>query len=316
MAMHTEDSIVPGAFAWAGSEQALPLGGEGCPRVAEFALVELAALLGRTFDSARLHVARAVELRYRLPRLHARVAALEVVTWRALQVADATLALPPDGAAWVDRQVAPFAGSVGPAQLERLVREAMARFDPVRAEEERLAAAETRHATLHRDDVTGGTVGFTAEMDLADGLDLDAALDQGAAQLAALGSPDTHDVRRSVALGEMARDQLALALSDGSPDDRPAPRPRRVVIHAHLSEDLTLATIERPDVLLSVEQVASWCADRRTQVTITPVVDLAEERRSAGYAAPPRLREQVILRDGSCVFPHCQRPARTADLTT
>ena len=31
-------------------------------------------------------------------------------------------------------------------------------------------------------------------------------------------------------------------------------------------------------------------------------------------AASDRIREQVVLRDGTCVFPHCTRPARGCDV--
>jgi hypothetical protein len=86
-----------------------------------------------------------------------------------------------------------------------------------------------------------GTVWVEAEVDLADALDLDTALSAGAARLADLGSTASLDVRRSEALGQMARHQLALDL-DTSPDtgtDAPATPDRtparQVVLHVHLS---------------------------------------------------------------------------------
>jgi hypothetical protein len=44
------------------------------------------------------------------------------------------------------------------------------------------------------------------------------------------------------------------------------------------------------------------------------VLDLAEPIRSRGYQPSARLREQVMLRDRTCVAPYCDRPARGADL--
>ena len=61
-----------------------------------------------------------------------------------------------------------------------------------------------------------GTVWVQAEVDLADALDLDTALSAGAARLADLGSAASLDVRRSEALGEMARHQLSLDLNTGT----------------------------------------------------------------------------------------------------
>ena len=50
-AMHSTDSLVGPCDAW--HESALPLGGEGCPEVAEFAVAEFAAAMGRSTDSGR-----------------------------------------------------------------------------------------------------------------------------------------------------------------------------------------------------------------------------------------------------------------------
>src|SRR3954453_24117291 len=53
--MHSVDSLVgPGQE---GHEQALPLGGEGCPEVEEFAVMEFAAALGKSTRSGRDYLA-------------------------------------------------------------------------------------------------------------------------------------------------------------------------------------------------------------------------------------------------------------------
>ncbi len=51
------------------------------------------------------------------------------------------------------------------------------------------------------------------ELDLADALDLDAAVAAGAQALKDLGSTDTLDVRRATAVGDLARRQLTLDLN-------------------------------------------------------------------------------------------------------
>ena len=83
-----------------------------------------------------------------------------------------------------------------------------------------------------------------AEVDLADALDLDTALSVGATRLADLGSAASLDVRRSEALGQMARHQLALDLdttTDTTPDKASG---RQVVLHVHVSEDAIAAPDE------------------------------------------------------------------------
>ena len=56
------------------------------------------------------------------------------------------------------------------------------------------------------------------------------------------------------------------------------------------------------------------CGDSRTKVTIKPVIDLNVQLSTPAYEVPDRIREQVILRDRTCVFPWCTRRARQADV--
>lgn len=77
---------------WFG-DRAMALAGDGAPRVSEFAAMEYAAALGMTTDSEMACLGRALELRYRLPRLWQSVVDREVPVWRAGRGADQTLAL-------------------------------------------------------------------------------------------------------------------------------------------------------------------------------------------------------------------------------
>jgi hypothetical protein len=50
-------------------------------------------------------------------------------------------------------------------------------------------------------------------------------------------------------------------------------------------------------------------------VTVRPVLDLAEDLTYTGYVAPPRLKEQLaLLNAGYCTFPHCHRRAGAGDV--
>ena len=103
------------------------------------------------------------------------------------------------------------------------------------------------------------------------------------------------------------------------PVETPAPgRPRETTLYVHLSADALgdigpIATLEATRSPLLLDAVKRWCAES-SKVTIRPVLDLAAERHSEAYEASPMLREQVVVRDRTCVFPHCRRPARRADL--
>jgi hypothetical protein len=45
-----------------------------------------------------------------------------------------------------------------------------------------------------------------------------------------------------------------------------------------------------------------------------PVIDLTADLSTTAYEVPDRIREQVVLRDRTCVFPWCGRPARGCDI--
>ena len=99
-AMHSGESLVGPIDEW--HERALPLGGEGCPEVAEFAVVEFAAALGKTTQAGRLYLSKAVEARYRLTRCWKRLVAGVLPAWKLGIIAEQTMSLPPAGAAFVD----------------------------------------------------------------------------------------------------------------------------------------------------------------------------------------------------------------------
>ncbi len=319
---HPPESLV-GAATWvsAGGDTGLPLAGPGAPLVAEFCIAELAAALGMSTDAGRALLADAVELKYRLPKTWALVRAHVLPAWRARRVAQATLGLDIEAAAFVDAQVAPFAHKIGPAALDRLVAEATARFMPERAQAEARRAADGRHFRVHHDHVSfTGTSFVEGELDLADALDLDAALVRGAESLRAAGCAESLDVRRSMAAGDLARRQLALEL-DSTISASAGTAARQVVLYVHLSEaaitgtstELDLARVENHRQGVTADQVRTWCANPDTTVTVKPVIDLTEHIAVDAYEVPDRLREQTALRDHTCVFPWCTRPARACD---
>jgi hypothetical protein len=340
--LHPPESIHSAAtFAVAGCEHEEPIAGVGAPLVAEFCIPELGAVLGMSSTGAKKLIGHALELRHRLPQLWAQVQSGVVPAWRARSVAEVTIhttpALTPEAAAFVDSQVAAVAGRVAPAQLDRLVAEAIKRYDLAEADpaadpEDGHLHVDPRHVTIHDEDVHfAGTMRLEAELDIADALDLGHAVSRGAAALKALGSTESLDVRRAKALGDLARTQAALELSAGAttePDTAtegaatdlsPA---REVVIHAHFAASTVgestafgpTGRMEEGQRLVLLEQVKAWCGDTHTKVTIEPVIDLNAELTASGYEIPDRIREQIALRDRTCVFPWCTRPARRSDV--
>ena len=331
--MHPPESIHSAAsFAVPGCEHEEPIAGDGAPLVAEFCVAELGTVLGISSTAAKKLIGHALELRHRLPRLWDQVHAGTVPAWRARAVAETTIhsspSLTAEAAGFVDAQVAAVAGRIGPAQLDRLVVETIRRYDLATADpssdpEDGWQHIDPRHVTVDRDDVHyAGTLRIEAEVDIADALDFDRAVAHHAAARAALGSTESLQVRRAKALGDLARTQTAIDLADTGTDTEDLPAAREVVLHAHLdasfSGDTTVfgptGRLEHGQHLVLLEQVRSWCADSRTKVTVKPVIDLNTPLTAQGYQVPDLVREQVILRDRTCVFPWCTRPARGCDV--
>ncbi|WP_447643143.1 DUF222 domain-containing protein [Nocardioides zeae] len=327
----------------------LELGGPGAPVVAEFCIGEVAAARGCSFDAARRLVGDAVELRWRLPRVHARIVAGEVDVWRGRRIAQATRTLTYEAAGFVDRHVAYVAGKATGAEVDRLVAEAAARFDPETTEAERAEADGGRHLTIDLNDLafadplTGtlrGTVDVHGTLDLADALDLERTVAHVARQLVDLGCDQDIDVRRSLALGEIARRCDGVStLEYGTDEKRPVQRTRRqVVLFVHLDQaaitgtlngfgpdidacsgttGIDLARLDTPGMprgAVTAEQVQAWCGSPDSTVTVKPVVDLNAHDAVNGYTPPDRIADHVRTRWPRCVFPSCTRSSRTADL--
>jgi len=299
----TEEEAVHG-------DQPLELAGPGAPGVSEFAVAEFAAALGMSTASGRRFLGAALELAHRLPRIWARVQAGTVPAWRARMVAEKTVHLSAEGALYVDRKVAPRADKIGPITLARLVEEATLLSEEPQedktldAQTNRRVLVDTRSMAVH------GIAYVDAVLDTTDALDLEKALQAAAAQIKSDGNEVDLDRRRSIALGEIARSYLGQAgTGDGG----------GVQLYVHYAPDSDLGRRDRVGLentrgLTTLEQITEWLTRPGVAVRVTPVIDLNDTLTSTGYTPSPRLREQAILRDRHCAFPHCTKPARTGDL--
>ncbi|GAA4694101.1 DUF222 domain-containing protein [Nocardioides conyzicola] len=299
-----------------GTQGELAVAGPGAPLVAEFCVGDLALALGMSTDAGRTYLGDAVEIRYRLPKIWAAVTAGRVQVWKARKIAQSTKPLCRDGARHVDAHLAHDVGRCSFAQIDRVVEDAVRRFDPELAEKRRREAADERCLDVDLQQVSfNGTVHVDGELDLADAIDFNDAIAAGAKELAALGSTESLNVRRSMAAGALARRELTLDL--GTQDESRPQRKRELVIYVHLSEHAVTggaAGVENTRSSVSVEQVKGWCAGTNTKVTIRPVIDLNEDLSADAYRPTETMREQAVLTNATCVFPHCTRPARPADL--
>ena len=324
-AMHPEESVAEASTSGlVFGELAVPLAGEGAPLVAEFAPMEFGAALGMSTDAARTLVGDALELAHRLKRTWKLVRAGKVPLWKARRLAQLTTdaAARPARTSWTASSPDSSARSAGPGSSASSTRPASpstpkaprrtAARPPTGAASTSTPAQATHDGIAHVEGV----------LDLADAIDLDTAIRHGAEELAALGSTESLDVRRSMAAGELARRQLAFDLrteADGAVAGAASVvKPRQVVIHVHLADaaisrdEAGIAHVEETRSIVSTEQVRDWCSGD-AQVVVKPVIDLEAHHHSDAYAIPDRLADQTRLVQSVCAFPWCERPARRCD---
>src|SRR5262249_58495342 len=132
------------------------------------------AALGLPREGGRRSRGEGWERKSGRPRRWASVVSGVLVAWKARLVARETTRLSVEAAAYVDRHVAPVAHKLKPAQLDRLVNEAIGRFMP--DEGQRLAEAswDKRHVTNHDQLVSfTRTMVVEAELDIAHALGLE-----------------------------------------------------------------------------------------------------------------------------------------------
>ncbi|WP_370039606.1 hypothetical protein, partial [Nocardioides sp.] len=295
-------------FGMPGADTLLELAGPGAPEISEFAVIELAAALGRSTDSGRMLLSDAVEARYRLPKIWQRLVDGQVQVWRVRRVTDLTRGLTQEAAAFVDAHLAHAIHTASFTTVKRLVAEAAARFDPETSEMEEVDTQATLHVTL--DLATAWSIGtangvhLSGLLDRADAEELEHAIRTIADQLLAAGSQDSLDVRRAKALGYLSRGDLTLDLTTEASSveearqrrletTKPTSRPRQVVLHIHLSEaalksypevdpdtgklGLHLARVENHHQTLTADTVREWLAVPGTQVVVKPVIDLHDQ---------------------------------------
>jgi hypothetical protein len=306
---------VPGEL---GTEGELRLAGQGCFMVEEFAVCELAAVLGMSEPAARGLVGQSLELRDRLPRLWGRVMEGRLPAWRGRAIARETIPLSAAAAAYVDAQLAPFAHKLGLGRVIAAVQAAALRFDPELAAERSRKAAERRGVWV--DDELEGTSSIHAIVDTLDAAAFDAALSTVARTLGNLGDPDSYDVRRARAIGVLADPQGALDLAQDRTTPTGGTTRRTTGLHIHLHTAAVDATAAALDPVARVdgsgprpvEAVRRWIAGLApaARVTITPVVDLNDWVSVDAYEAPKALQDQVDERDLCCAFPWCGRKGR------
>ncbi len=327
---HSADTVAPGLAEW--DEKALPLAGEGTPEVAEFCIAELAAVLGLTTHAGRALIGDALETRHRLPRVWSRVTSGTLQVWRARQIAHLTYDLPPEGAAFVDRQVAADAHRISFAALQRLLEEARIRYVEGYEPQDGPIRSDGRKVRIGLGAMSSnGTTDIWGELGYADACDLERALARRADLLGEEGTVGEGldlDVRRALALGQMARDDLARDLRTGEHSPKTG---GGVELKVHINaDDLTtddagapvtsgLARVEGTGgngAFMTLDRLHEWLQRSDVRISVRTIIDTTATVRVDQWEIPDRLTRQVTERDGTCRFPWCTNPSGDIDHIT
>ena len=337
------------ATVWDHGETGMPVAGPGAPLVAEFSVTEFAAAIGLPTEAGKAYLGEAVELRYRLRRVWSRVD----------QGRPARVAGPPDrprrpcvlsleAAAYVDLHVAHVAHKVRPAQVDRLVEEAIGRFMPEEAERRRRQAADGRSFTIdtkqpsltrHQHRVRGARPRRRPRPRRrrrrrrpgAQGPRLHRHPGRAPGHRRrrprpppAHPRPQPHPRRTRT---RTARPATATATDDGRPGQTPRPRGRpgsRVRWCCTCTSPTppwspaprwtaSSAGSRTPGVRCTPNRSGNGAATPTPTSPCNPVLDLNEHIDVEAYEIRGRLKEQTILTHPTCVFPWCTRPARALE---
>lgn len=300
-----------------GAERVVDLGGDGCPPVPEFLVLELAALLHTTHQSTRGMVADALSAKWRHPRLWQAVMAGRLPAWQARKVAEAVrvAGLDRTQALRVDRNLAQALGAVSFPRLAALVEGEIVSADPERAAEAEQRARTGRFARVARDERGhAGVRSVVARIGTPEALQLEATLARLAQQLGKDGDTDSLDVRRARAMGILATPERAAALLAGENGaaDRLKP-PVRLYLHlnANRLDPFGVARAEGEGAF-PVGALRDLLAD--SVVRVTCVIDHRDSEPIDAYEIPERMREQMVLAQPYEVFPWGTRRSRHTDL--
>ncbi|WP_210650595.1 HNH endonuclease signature motif containing protein [Nocardioides sp. SYSU D00065] len=213
----------PGSAAALFGERPMPIAGAGTPLVAEFAVMELAAVLDCSHEATLALLGDVLDLAHRLPRLWALVRELRVPVHLAREAARASRDLDVAAAAHADRLLVWQSRRLNPHRIGVLVHEARLYADPDRAIADHDAALATRRVEVHHDEGAPGTSAVFMTLDTADAVAFDHTVTVMASTMLSLGHHGDLGVRRAHAVGLLADPQQALevlAAADVADPDR------------------------------------------------------------------------------------------------
>ncbi len=315
------------------------LGGEGTPGVQDFCLGEIALARGTHVHSARSMMADGLDLLYRMPATWEVCQSGDAELWVARKVATRSRHLPADRMWIVDQAVARMIATEATSRTLDVADAKIAEADPAGHEQDAEHTREELFAAVGPSDEHDHRM-VVARVTAADAVGIDAILER-VAEILLTSNPDaTLDERRSMAMGYFGRlGQLLLMLLKGiDPTTDPEDLPRALALpaevltalrdpalagriapqaslHVHLHETtlLTGEGISRVEGLgpHTLSQLQVLLAGH--QVTVQPVIDLADRVATTAYEHPETLKARVHLITGGDYWPYAVSTGRDVD---
>lgn len=310
--------------ALTGGERLVRSGGDGTPEVAEFLVVELAAMLKIGAPSAWALIRDVLNLRHRHPRLWAALERGEVPVWQARKVAArcAETGLSREAATLVDHRLESSWSRLSWRRILRKTEGLIVAADTALAAQRAAERRAERFVAVHHDG--DGSSTLLARMNTADAVCLSDAIGSIANAMVLEGRSESLPQLRSEALAELARPTARGTLP------RPTATlvvhvPREAIGPGHApdeavgregvaGEGVARQCVAREDEIgpLLLAQVRELLAHHR--VRLLPVLDLAGDPGADSYEIPDRIRTQLQIREPFSIFPFSTTRSVHADL--
>lgn len=298
----------------------------GIPQIRWDCAASFSAANHMSTTGGRAYLRDALILCHRLPGIYRRTLTGAVPVHKARKIAQACIGKAPDVVEYLDAKFAPIADTSGLVTVDRMLAEAELALHPEQAEHDRLDALQKRSVFFDRDQdltLTNGLAEMVINTDWADLAHFDLTINAIAEALKHTeeGEDESLDTRRALAVGVLADPDRAAALLAEHETTSGTPR-RTLDLIVHLTADTlrgasNVATGADGRVFVA-DQVRDWAARPDTHITVRGLIDLTptthEHEGEDHYRPSKTLSESVVLRDQTCVFPFCRRPAKACDL--
>ncbi len=273
------------------------------------AAADLAVRLGISETSVRSHDAHVHTLRTRMPRLWAAFRDGRILPANARTAADLAITLPDDADAFTrfDADLAEPAEKLAPARFRARARALRDRLGADTLSERAAAARETRGVWL--DDDIDGMSWLTMRLPAAHAHRAYAGIDAAARSL---HSVDDEGRTLAQLRADVAVDLVAGVGSTGRVGVSVAVTVPVLTLLGRSDEPGTLDGYGPIDAQTARELAGH--APSFTRLLVHPVSSAILDVDRTTYRVPADLKKWLAIRDRTCVFPGCGRPARTSDI--